>query len=150
MGHLMTTMEDRAVKAYLKLIRAADTISNRAHRLRLRDGLSVTQFAVLEALHHNGQLCQKDIAQKIFKSNGNITTVIDNLEKRGLARRVRQQRDRRYVVVELTDAGRELIARSFPLHVEAIVHEFGHLSEEEMETLGRLCRKLAMNTAGHE
>lgn len=148
MGHLMSSMEDRAVKAYLKLIRAADTISSRTHRLRLRDGLTVTQFAVMEALFHNGPTCQKDIARKIFKSNGNITTVIDNLEKRGLARRLRQQSDRRYVAVELTEHGREVIAKSFPLHVEAIVREFGHLTDTEVETLAQLCRKLALKPAG--
>ena len=49
--------------------------------------LTAPQFGVLEALYHLGPLCQKDLAAKILKSSGNMTMVIDNLEKRDLVRR---------------------------------------------------------------
>ena len=54
--------------------------------------LTISQFGVLEALYHKGPLCQRDIAAKILKSTGNITMVIDNLEKRELVRRERIRR----------------------------------------------------------
>ena len=46
-------------------------------------GLSTSQFAVLDALLHLGPLCQKDLGEKILKTSGNMTMVIDNLEKGG-------------------------------------------------------------------
>ena len=68
-------------------------------------GLTISQFGVLEALHHKGPLCQRDIAVKILKSTGNITLVIDNLEKQGLVTRERTSEDRRYLTIRLTGQG---------------------------------------------
>jgi MarR family 2-MHQ and catechol resistance regulon transcriptional repressor len=98
--------------------------------------------SVLEALYHLGSMCQSDIGAKLLRSGGNITLVIDNLEKRGLVRRQRDSDDRRMVFVSLTDAGRELIAYIFPQHLKSIQQEMEILTPEEQDTLGVLCRKL--------
>ena len=71
-----------------------------------------------------------------------MTTVVDNLERRGLVRRERNLRDRRVVTVSLTDTGRQLISEVLPQHIQAIVEEMSVLTPEEQETLSRLCRKL--------
>jgi MarR family 2-MHQ and catechol resistance regulon transcriptional repressor len=87
-------------------------------------------------------MCQSDIGAKLLKSSGNITLVIDNLEKRDLVRRERDPDDRRMVIVSLTEKGRDLIERIFPGHVAAILAEMSILTAAEQETLGRLCRQL--------
>ena len=84
----------RALNTYTKLMRAAESVTNRVSSSMSAADLTVSQFGVLEALHHKGPLCQRDIAAKILKSSGNITMVIDNLEKRGLVRRERDNQDR--------------------------------------------------------
>ena len=104
--------------------------------------LTISQFGVLEALHHKGPLCQRDIGVKILKSTGNMTLVIDNLEKHGLVKRERNTEDRRYFTVHLTQAGSELITRVFTDVESAIVAELAILSEGEQELLGSLCKKL--------
>src|SRR5262249_34995615 len=140
--HRGPAAEVRALDAYIKLMRAADSVSGQL-AIGLADaGLSEGQFGVLEALHHLGPLCQRDLGAKLLRSGGNITMVVDNLEKRGLVRRQREAKDRRYISVHLTDAGRKLIARLFPRHAAAITAEMAVLAAEEQETLGRLCRKL--------
>lgn len=70
-----------ALSTYTKLVRAAESVTSRTSRLMTEAGLTLSQFGVLEALYHKGPLCQRDIAAKILKSTGNITLVIDNLEK---------------------------------------------------------------------
>ena len=107
-------------------------------------GLTISQFGVLEALYHKGPLCQRDLAEKILKSTGNITMVIDNLEKRKLVRRERDIEDRRYLTVHLTEPGAELIATVFARVEAAIVLEMAALSHEEQEQLGKLCKKLGI------
>ncbi|MEM7395690.1 MAG: MarR family transcriptional regulator, partial [Verrucomicrobiota bacterium] len=99
---------------------------------------------VLEALLHLGPLCQKDIAAKILKSGGNITLVVDNLEKRGLAERVTDPDDRRRTNVVLTREGRERIESVFPRHVEQIVDEFSVLNQKEKKQLADLCKKVGL------
>jgi MarR family 2-MHQ and catechol resistance regulon transcriptional repressor len=130
-----------ALSTFTKLIRAAETVTADVHGELNESGLSVSQFGVLEALFHLGDMCQKDIAQKILKSAGNITMVIDNLEKRGLVKRIRNEKDRRYFDIHLTDEGRDLIAKIFPRHAERIRQKMAVLSESEQHVLGGLLRK---------
>lgn len=134
--------ERRVLDAYVKLRRAVNTLrACESERLRSA-GLTESQFGVLEALDHLGPMCQKDLAHKILRSAGNLTTVIANLLGRRLVRRNRSPEDRRVRLVELTDCGRQLIRTVFPDHVAALVDAFTVLDAEEQELLGALCKKL--------
>ena len=134
--------EVRALSAYVKLMRAAESVSARIHGHLSENNLTISQFGVLEALLHLGPLSQAEIAKKILKSTGNITMVIDNLEKRGLVKRERDPEDRRYYSITLTPGGKKLIGSLFPRHAAGIVKRMNALSKSEQETLGNLCRKL--------
>jgi len=105
----------------------------------------MSQFGVLEALVHLGPLCQNVLGSKILKSNSNMTTVIDNLEKRGLVKRERSSEDRRIITIYLTEKGKETIESVLPQHVAAIKSQFEILSPEEQIQLGKLLRKLGRN-----
>lgn len=134
--------EKRALGAYTKLMRAAESVTARTNRAMATAGLTISQFGVLEALFHKGPLCQRDIGAKILKSSGNMTMVIDNLEKRGLVRRERDFQDRRYFTVHLTEEGQALIAEIFPQVMAEIIEEMSVLEQAEQDELGRLCRLL--------
>src|SRR4051794_25057177 len=101
--------EVRALNTYIKLTRAAESVLNRTNRHLSSYNLTTTQFGVLEALYHLGTLSQVDVAHKVLKSTGNITTVLQNLEKNGLICRARDTNDQRYVQVSITDNGRKLM-----------------------------------------
>lgn len=139
-----TADEIRVLDVYIKLARAADAITQRINRHLKEDGLTVSQFGVLEALYHLGPMCQTELAGKILKSTGNLTLVIDNLERSGLVERQRDTVDRRFVTVRLTPAGHDLIAGIFPDHVAGVVETMTILTAEEQEQLASLCRKLGL------
>lgn len=147
-AHKGNEKEIRALNSYIKLMRAAETVTSRINRNLATADLTISQFGVLEALFHKGPLCQRDIAKKILKSTGNITMVIDNLEKRGLVKRERDSDDRRFITIHLTETGRQLIAELFPRHAAAITDEMNHLTEGEQAELSRLCRKLGLKERG--
>jgi MarR family 2-MHQ and catechol resistance regulon transcriptional repressor len=138
---------EQALNTYVKLMRAADTVTSMAHRHLKDDKLSISQFAALELLYHTGPQHQSDIARKILKSCGNITTVIDNLEKRGLVTRQRRTCDRRYITVSLTEGGHSLITRVFPRHAEEVGKAMSCLGKTELEALGNLCRCLGKSAS---
>ena len=137
-----TPEEVRALDTWIKFTRAVDSFGARLAGRGTCSEVTVSQFGVLEALHHLGPLRQGEIGAKLLRSGGNITLVVDNLEARGLVQRTREAHDRRVVTVSLTEAGEALIAGLFPQHVRAIVEEMSVLTADEQETLGRLCRKL--------
>ncbi len=137
-----TKKEIRALNAYINLMRSAESITSILSRFLADNGLSTGQLGVLEALFHLGPMCQRELALKHLKSDGNITMVVDNLEKKGLVKRKREIEDRRFITVNLTEKGHRLINEIFPSHVSAIVNEMSILTDVEQEELRRLCRKL--------
>ena len=130
-----------ALSVYVKLMRATNQATSKIHGHLKDDNLTVSQFAVLEALYHLGSLSQSQLGEKILKSNANLTTVVDSLEKKTLVIRKRAEKDRRRVTVHLTISGRELIARVFPRHAEVVAKEFAFLSDEEKDTFSNILRK---------
>lgn len=137
-----TADETRALDAFIKLNRASESLNGRLAALLNEWNLTVSQFGALEALLHLGPMNLSELSQKLLKSGGNITMVADNLEKRGLLVRKRSKTDRRYVKVELTKEGKNLIESIFPQHVTNIVNEMSSLESAELEELSRLCKKL--------
>lgn len=133
--------EAAALNAYVKLMRAAESVTTRAH-LVLPEGVTITQFAALEALLHRGPLFQSELASKLLKSTGNLTLVVDNLERDGLVLRERDETDRRFIRVALTAKGRKFISTLFPKVAASLTHEFSALTPAEQATLAELCRKL--------
>jgi MarR family 2-MHQ and catechol resistance regulon transcriptional repressor len=131
-----------ALVTYVKLMRAANAARNFASGSLSDTGLTLTQFAVMEALYHLGPMSLSDIARKVLTTGGNLTMVVGNLERQGWAKRQKSPEDLRVLIVVLTPKGKSLIHRIFPRHVAAIVEFLGALAPEEQAQLGELCRKL--------
>lgn len=140
--------ETRALNAFINLMRASESVMGRLHRRLNVAGLSASQFGALETLLHLGPLCQSELGKKLLKTDGNVTMVVDNLEKRGLVRRLRRGDDRRFVGVHLTSRGKKMIQNIFPGHAAAIAVEMSALSAREQESLRSLCRKLGRKNEG--
>ena len=137
-------VETAALDAYIKLMRAAEALTARVGGVMAAAGLTIGQFGALEALLHHGPLCQRDLGQKLLRSDANTAVVVGNLLRRGLVQRTRRRDDRRYLTVALSEAGRRLITDIFPRHVAGLVREMGMLSRDEQDALGRLCRRLGL------
>lgn len=140
--------EERALAAYVKLMRASESVHAEAVRSLAKFNLTASQFAVLEALCHVGPMVFSELARKVLKTSGNLTMVVDHLERRGLARRVPSKEDRRYISVQATRAGRELMRTIFPDHVARLTELMSALSGDEQEELARLCKQLGQTVAG--
>lgn len=135
-----TQQETRALSTFVKLMRASESVAADVHRQL--PGLSVSQFGILEALYHLGPMSQKELGKQILKSAGNITMVIDNLEKQDLVERSRNPDDRRLYIISLTEKGTQLIRTIFPEHSQRIQERLSRLTSSEQKTLGRLLKKL--------
>ena len=136
--------DKNTLNAFIKMMRATESINIRLNRHLADANLTVSQFGTLEVLLHLGPLNQRAIGEKLLKSGGNITMVIDNLEKSGYVKRKKDPNDRRAVLIHLTPKGKEFIEDFFPKHLSKIKEEFSVLSENEKETLATLCKKLGL------
>jgi MarR family transcriptional regulator, 2-MHQ and catechol-resistance regulon repressor len=137
-----TAAERRALNAYIALMRSAHSLTVRLAAKRAPDGLTTSRLGALEALYHLGPMCQKELGDKLLQSGGNITMVIDHLERDGMVRRDNASDDRRKRVLRLTDRGRAFISELLPRHVADIAAEMRILRPSELEVLRRLCRAI--------
>jgi MarR family transcriptional regulator, 2-MHQ and catechol-resistance regulon repressor len=134
--------EVRALDLFIKLNRCAAALGDRLEGPLKAEGVTPSQFGLLEALLHLGPLEPCELGPKLLTSRPNVVLIIDQLERRGLVRRVPVLHDRRRVLVELTPRGRREIEKIFTAHVERLLAETSRLSAAEQEELARLCRKL--------
>ena len=134
--------EMRTLDTFIKLTRCANSLFARLAERNTLGDITPSQFAVLESLYHLGSMNQGEVSTKVLKSGSNMTTVIDNLERDGLVKRERHEKDRRVINVHLTEAGKKKVEAVLPGHIAALVDEFSVLSASEQQTLAELCKKL--------
>ncbi len=142
---------DVALTMWVKLARAAATFGKLTQEQIRTFGLTVPQFGALECLGHLGPMTIGELCRKQLVSGGNMTVVVDNLEKDGLVERTRTDTDRRVVHVRLTPKGKKLFDDIFPRHARLVGDLASVLSEVEQQELARLARKLGTTVLdGHE
>ena len=139
-----TKTQIQALDAFIKLMRAVDSVGHRVESKKTTGSLSGTQFGTLEMLYHLGPLYQNEIGEKLLISKSNVVAVVDKLEQQDLVYRQRSEEDRRHIYVHLTEAGQTLVSVLLPGHVAAITEAMNYLNAAELAELGHLCRKLGL------
>src|SRR6266446_7757156 len=112
-------------------------------------GFSFVQYVILSWLRDGIAVNPKDICFQFRHNSGALTRVIDQLAERGLLERMRRDRDRRKVELQLTPAGREAVERLIPLVVEKLNLSLADFSSEEVQELLRLLIKLNTTLQSH-
>jgi MarR family 2-MHQ and catechol resistance regulon transcriptional repressor len=138
--------EVNALNTYIKLVRASESIKARINEPLIKKGLTESQFYVLDVLFYLGPLNQKELGDKLSMTGGNITLIIDNLEKQGLVKRERSQKDRRCFILHLTKKGNNLFKKLFPEQLHFITTEINSLTDEEQIQLQKLCKIIGLKT----
>lgn len=134
---------------FIALSRATQWVNAHADRDIRKNGLNRTEFGVLELLYHKGPQPLQQIGEKVLMSSGNITYVVDKLEKKQAVRRRASTEDRRLIYAELTDQGKQFVEDVFPAHQETIEHAVGGLSPEEKQLASKLLKKLGRFAQEH-
>jgi DNA-binding MarR family transcriptional regulator len=111
--------------------------------VNLTVALTVQEFRSLEFLASAEPRKTKDLAEHLGLAVNSVTDIVDALEGKGLARRRRDDVDRRIVRVELTEAGRDA-AETIKAGLLDIYRTYlSALTADEQETLLALYRKIA-------
>lgn len=139
--------EELSLRLWIALARCYSTVA-REVASRVSDyGLTTPQFGILEALYHLGPLSLGELADKLLVTGGNITYVMDRLEKDGLVERDRSGADRRVVMARLTPKAEALIREVFPGHARFIHELTADLTPEEKATARTLLKRWGMGLA---
>lgn len=136
-----------ALKLFVVLSRACNAVAEHTAADAARHGLTIAEFAVLEALYHKGPMLLGELQRRILVSSGGVTYLVDRLTGKGLVERQECPSDRRARYAALTGDGTALIARIFPEHAACIDRALSGLDDEERRLATALLRKLGRRAA---
>ena len=105
--------------------------------------LNMQEVRVVEFLGHEGPRMMREVAEHLTVAVNSVTSIVDNLENKGLVRRQRSVEDRRVVRVELTDTGRGVAQSLVEVNLQLFRGMLGALTEDEQEIFMVLFRKIA-------
>ena len=131
-----------AVKAMVVFRKSMRTIDAQVAPSYKNNGLTQTQFAVLDVLYAKGEMTISRLIASILATSGNMTVVIKNMERNGWIYRSPNPDDRRASVVGLTEVGKQLIQKALPDHIAMVESAFSVMTEEEQLVLIDLLKKL--------
>ena len=126
-------------EVFLNLQRTANVLTGKISTVLKPFELSHIQYNVLRILRGSGKgLACSEIGERLVTKDPDITRLLDRLEKRGLILRERYARDKRVIIVRITDAGREVL-RALDGDIDLAPRKLlGHLGKEMLEKLNAL------------
>jgi DNA-binding MarR family transcriptional regulator len=124
-------------EAFVALLRTADQLQWRAAEMFKPHGLSPTQYNALRILRGAGPegLACTEVARRMINRDPDITRLMDRLERRGLIRRSRAQKDRRVIKACISAAGLDLLKGLNCEVAEFHRQLLGHLGGDKLQSL---------------
>lgn len=134
-----------ATECYANVYRAADLLMG-LHNRQTTDAyqLSPSGRQILAVVEGAGEALEPSvIAERLLITTGSVTSLLDNLEKRGLIRRLPHPQDRRKLLIDITPAAQTIIDELLPsLHARERDVMSAALSTKEQRELLRLIAKV--------
>ena len=136
--------DHRALRIWLRLLTCTQLIEQKV-RSRLREQFATTlpRFDLMARLErHREGLKMNELSRLLMVTGGNVTAIVDQLEKEGLVERLAEPADRRAFRIRLTRDGERTFADMALAHEEWVVEMLCGLSRKEHEELLKLLAKL--------
>jgi DNA-binding MarR family transcriptional regulator len=125
--------------AWLRMWRVVQKVERTAAEHLRAYGLNYAQFDVLAHVGAAEGSKQKELGESLLVTKGNVSHLIDQMERRGLVWRRQEGRTNR---LYLTEEGRQLFEEVVPAHEDLVHQQMSALSEEEQAQLHELLREL--------
>jgi DNA-binding MarR family transcriptional regulator len=139
--------DHRALRLWLRLLTCTQLIERRVRSgLREDFGTTLPRFDLMAQLErHRGGLKMGELSRLLMVTGGNVTAIVDQLEKEGLVERLDEPDDRRAFRIRLTRSGEKTFAEMARVHEQWVVELVAGLSRREQDDLLRLLAKVKQN-----
>ena len=133
-----------ALRIWLRLLTCTQLIERRVRSgLREEFGTTLPRFDLMAQLErHREGLKMNELSRLLMVTGGNVTAIVDQLEKEGLVERLDEPDDRRAFLIRLTRTGEKSFAEMARAHEQWIVGLLGGLSRREQDDLLKLLAKV--------
>ncbi|WP_099466806.1 MarR family winged helix-turn-helix transcriptional regulator [Konateibacter massiliensis] len=128
-------MGEKAAKLVIALSRSHNALFTLIEKNVRGFGLTVSEFGVLEALLHKGDMPVQKLCEKVLVTSGSMTYIINRLEEKEYVKRYRCPKDARVWFVKLTEKGQEFISDIYPKHEQFLKEILNDVTTEDKEEL---------------
>ena len=115
---------------------------------KINDSMHGEQFVLSFVSHRGGSVTPSEISNAMGISTARIAAALNNLESKGLVTRSIDLRDRRRILVELTEEGKAKEADHRKAIISMIALVLENIGEEDTVELLRILKKIAENVPG--
>ena len=140
--------DHNALRIWLRLLTCTQLIERQVRsRLREQFGSTLPRFDLMAQLERYPEgLKMNELSRLLMVTGGNVTAIVDQLEREGLVERLDDAADRRAFRIRLTRAGERSFGEMAGAHEEWIVELLAGLSRREQEELLKLLAKVKQHT----
>jgi DNA-binding MarR family transcriptional regulator len=131
------TASEATVHTADRLHSAAIHLLRRLRRQDAASGLTAPRLSALSVIVFSGPLTLGALAAAEGVRPPTMTRIVAALEESGLITRQAGPRDRREILVEATDSGKQLLADGRTRRVQTFAHQLAGLPPAELATLER-------------
>ena len=141
-----------SLRLWLRLLSCTTRVEDKI-RQKLRESFDITlpRFDLMAQLErHPDGLSMGELSRRMMVTGGNITTIVDQLEKEMLVLRVVGVNDRRSFTVKLTQAGKDAFTDMAIAHEAWVANMFEGLTVEQQSQLYTLLGAMKKNLQKQE
>ena len=105
-------------------------------------GVTFPQFGTLYRLSFRDNITQKELSEIMDTDTTTIMVICDSLEKKGFLKRMKDPKDRRVNRLVLTNEGKKVISKAYPLMMKRYEFFTNSVTREELELITPILRRL--------
>lgn len=146
-----TSDDHLALRLWLRLYACTNLIEGRVRRrLQARFSTTFPRFDLMAQLYRSSRgLRMSELSERLMVTGGNVTGLVDSLEKEGMVVRKADGADRRALRVSLTRAGRGSFRAMAVEHERWVVDMFAGLSDRDERSLAQILKTLKEHILRH-
>lgn len=110
---------------------------------QIDDSMRGEHFVLHYISEHDGNVIPSDISNEMGITSARIAAALNSLEKKGLITRRIDAQDRRRILIDMTDTGREQVKKHYEKILETTINMLKHLGEEDAKNYIRIMKKMA-------
>ncbi|MGQ0651782.1 MAG: MarR family winged helix-turn-helix transcriptional regulator [Betaproteobacteria bacterium] len=136
--------DHRALRVWLRLLTCTQMIERRVRsHLREQFGTTLPRFDLMAQLErHPEGLKMNELSRLLMVTGGNVTAIVDQLEKEGQVERLAEPDDRRAYRIRLTRPGERSFGEMARAHEEWVVELLSGMSKKDQDELLKLLAKV--------
>ena len=110
-----------------------------------REGVSIGMWFALRMLWDEDGMTQRELGERVGINGPTMVSAINSMERAGLVKRVQNRADRRKINIFLTERGRKLKRKLWPMAAEVLALALSGLTRNQVYSLNKMLMQIRLN-----